>query len=208
MRGVPTVFFICLPLLLFGQDLSIINKELKLSDSLIEPKEVRFYRNSQNTNLTTVLRIYQSESKDWKAEFHEYWSTSVKPTRLKSKKRNLKPKTEIEVVYLKLLLNHILDLPNMNEIDWKFISKGEIVKNKKKINSKGDYKEIYEFKNRTKKVILDGYNFKVQISDYKNNEFSFSNHNEYLKLYPAIDELILYSKITTILSEAFDIWKD
>ncbi|MBC3757018.1 hypothetical protein H7U19_01285 [Hyunsoonleella sp. SJ7] len=192
----------------FSQDVSHINSDLGLLDSLSNSKEVRIYKGFSYLNQTSLLRIYKNSKENWKAEFYEHWSMTNNEKGFKSKKIDLKPKTEIELVYLKLLLNHILDLPNLDDIDWKLTKKGEIVKVKRKINSKGDYKEMFEFKNRTKKVFLDGIFFKVQISDYKTNEFFFSSHKEYLKLYPDIDELILYSEIVNILSEEFGIWKD
>ncbi|MGC6431098.1 MAG: hypothetical protein ACON5F_08655 [Jejuia sp.] len=208
MRIISLIIFQLITYISLGQNISRINKELKLPDSLNNTKEVRFYRGFGTTNNTTLLRIYQNKSKKWKVEFYEHWSMTNNEKGFNLTKKNLNPKTDIALIYAKLKLNYILDLPNMSEISWKFTKKGKIVKEKRKTNSKGDYKEEYIFSGRNKISILDGIGFKVQISDNKTNEFEFSNYEGYLKHFPNVDKLILYSEIVNILSEEFDIWKD
>ncbi|NMH87050.1 hypothetical protein [Flavivirga algicola] len=201
-----TIFYLA-PFIAICQNVSKINKNLELSDSLTFQKEVRLYKRFGVSNYTSVLRIYMDNANEWKAEFYEHWFMTNNEKGFNSKKRHLKPKTDIELIYLNLKLNHILDLPDMNSINWKMVDKGKVITIQRKINNKGDKKINYELEGRKKHNIVDGYVIKVQISDYKNNEFSFSNHIEYLKLYPEIDELIFYSEITNLLSNEFGVWK-
>lgn len=190
-----------------SQNVSTINSHIQLPDSLNQITELRIYNGFGITNHTSILRIYENELNKWNVEFYEYWSNIDDNKDYKVTKKILVPEKDIEFIYLNIVLNHVFNLPSMPEIDWKMIKKGEVIKVKKKINSKGDLQEKYEFKGRLRIGITDGYTCKIQVKNSKRkNTFSFSNIDGYYNYFPEIDELKFYMEIMTIVRNEFNIW--
>lgn len=60
--------------------------------------------------------------------------------------------------------------------------------------------------NRKKVLITDGIGYQVYIKNGKiKNNFSFYNPETYLKYYPAVDELIAYNELLSIINKEFEL---
>lgn len=188
-----------------AQNITEINSDLKLSDSLNYGTEVRIYQGGGITNYSSLFRMFKNKSEKWTAEFYEHYAKVDGIAELRTEKRIMKSENDMEFVFQNLIRSHILDLPSLSEIQWKLVTRGNVEKVKKKYRGK----EIKEYELTNKQVaILDGEGFKVQIKVWnKTNEFEFSNPDGYLSHYPEIDELIYMCEILNTIRNEFGIWK-
>lgn len=188
-----------------AQNISQINSDLNLPDLLNNDVEVRIYQGFGITNYSSLFRMFKNKSEKWTAEFYEHFSKVEGSAELRTEKRSLESKNDMEFVFQNLIRSHILDLPDLSEIRWKLVTRGNVEKVKRIRNGKET--EEYELLNN-KIGILDGESFKIQIkSRNRNNEFEYSNPYGYLKYYPEIDELIYISEILNTIRNEFGIWK-
>ncbi|WP_299611364.1 hypothetical protein [uncultured Aquimarina sp.] len=206
MKNIILFLIPLLSLNFYSQNLSEINSDLNLTDSLTYETEVRIYQGGGITNYSSLLRMFKDKSEKWTAEFHEHYAIVVGQVELRTEKQTLKSKNDMEFVFQNLTRSHILDLPNESEINWKLVTHGNIEKVER--NFRGKKIEEYEFSQK-KIAILDGEGFKIQVTGWgKNNEFEYSNPDGYLKHYPEIDELIYMCEILNIIRHEFGIWKN
>ena len=177
----------------FGQQASMINKELKLNDSLVYSSEIRVYKFLALTEKAEVFQMFDKGSNEWEVNIYSYSKSLNQITKIDNFKfpkatiRTLKAK-EPHLIWLNILLCNVDYLPSMDKIDYKLSNKriesGELVIERPKI--------------------LDGCSYEVYFRNNKiRNHFSFSNAEAYLELYPAIDELILYNKLLLVLKNEF-----
>lgn len=187
-----------------AQNWSVINKDLKIADTLTYPTEIRIYQGGGITNYNSLFRMYEDRSGNWTAEFYEHWSRVEGVATLETKKAILTSKSEMEYVYFNLSRSYIFDLPSRNDIQWKLAQRGEI----KKVERIKRGKIIKEYEMLSKHVMpLDGtvYSFQVK-SPYKVNEFEFGNPEIYRELYPEIDEPKYVCELLEIIRNEFKIW--
>lgn len=190
-----------------AQNISKINKDLKLSDSLIYPTEIRIYNGGGITNYSSVFRMYKTAKNRWKAEFFEHYNEIAGKVKLKTKRKKLAATNDMEYVFKNLLRSYILELPSSDKIQWKLQKRG------KKIIELivGDAKGEVTYQNSKHSVaILDGHSYTVQIQSEtwkKSHTFSYDNPESYLKHFPEIDELIYMNEILDIVKNEFNIWK-
>ena len=188
-----------------AQNTTAINSDLKLSDSLTYETEVRIYQGGGITNYSSLFRMFKNKSNKWTAEFYEHYAKVNGQVELRTKKRTLKSKNDIEFVFQNFVRSHRLDLPSLSEIQWKLVTRGNVEKVKKQYRGK----EIEEYELTNNKIaILDGEGYKIQVKGWNRaNEFEFSNPDGYLKHYPEIDELIYMCEILHTIRTEFGIWK-
>lgn len=188
-----------------AQNITEINSDLKLSDSLTYETEVRIYQGGGITNYSSLFRMFKDKSDKWTAEFYEHYAKVDGKAELRTEKQTLKSENDMEYVFQNFIRSHILDLPNLSEIRWKLVTRGKVEKVKK--IHRGNEIEEYELMNK-QVAILDGEGFKIQVRGWnKTNEFEFSNPDGYLSHYPEIDELIYMCEILNTIRTEFGIWK-
>jgi hypothetical protein len=187
-----------------AQNISEINSDLKLSDSLNYDTEIRIYQGGGITNYSSLFRMFKDKSEKWTAEFYEHY-TELDEGKLRIEKRSLKSENDMEFIFQNFIRSNILDLPNMSQIKWKLTTRGNVEKVTGEF--RGKIIEEYEYE-KGQISILDGEGFKVQAKGYnRTNSFEFSNPDSYLKYYPEIDELIYMCEILNIIRNEFGIWK-
>ena len=204
MKNIQLILLFLFSIGAYSQNISQINVDLKLSDSLTHDSEVRIYQGGGITNYSSLFRLYKQKSGKWKAEFYEHYAKASPQSHLETKMRILTSKDDLEFIFQSLLRSHILDLPNMSEVGWKLNNRGEVEKTKS--SYRGKTTEEYEFLNK-QVSILDGEGFEVQVKAFgKNNHFMYSNPDAYLKYYPEVDELIYMVEILDIIRGEFNLW--
>lgn len=188
-----------------AQNITEINSDLKLSDSLTNETEIRIYQGGGITNYSSLFRMFKDKSEKWTAEFYEHYATISGQAELRTEKQTLTSEKDMEFIFQNFVRSHILDLPSLSEIQWKLVTRGNVEKVKKKYRGK----EIEEYELMNKQIsILDGEGFKVQVKGWnRTNEFEFSNPDGYLKHYPEIDELNYMCEILDLIRTEFHIWK-
>ncbi len=187
-------------------DISKINKDLKLSDSLTYPTEIRIYTGGGITNYSSLFRMYKTEKGKWNADFYEHYDEVIGRAELKTNRKKLTAKNELEFVFKNLVRSYILELPSLDKIQWKLKKRGEInrLKYKRKGKTKVEYETMF-----SEVAILDGETYTIQSkTNKKSHTFTYSNPESYLKHFPEIDELIYMNEILNTLKNEFDIWKD
>lgn len=196
------IFLFCIGV--SAQNISGINSDLKLSDSLTYDYEVRIYQDGGITNYSSLFRMFKDKSEKWTAEFYEHY-VKVGLTELRTEKRILKSENEMEFVFQNFIRSHIIYLPSLSKIKWKLVGRGNVEKVKRVIRGK----EVEEYLLMNTRIeSLDGEVYKVQFrTSDKRNEFEYSNPEEYLKYYPEIDELIYMCEIIDLIRNEFHIWK-
>jgi hypothetical protein len=205
MKNIQILIIFLFSIGISAQNISEINSDLKLSDSLTHETEVRIYQSDGTTNYSSLFRMFKDESKKWTTEFYEHYAKIDDVAELKTKKRELTSKNNLDSIYRSLVRSYILVLPSDSEINWKMISRGTIEKIER--FRKGEKQITYELFNR-KFGILDGEHFKIRVTDWNGkNEFEYSNPDEYLNYYPDIDELIYMCEILNTIRNEFRIWK-
>ena len=188
-----------------AQNISTINSDLKLTDSLTHNTELRIYQGGGTTNYSSLFRMFKDDSKTWTIEFYEHYAKVRGVAKLETKRRELTYKNNLDSIYRSLVRSYILELPSQSEIEWKMISRGSIEKIER--YRKGEKKVTYELFNR-QWGILDGEGFKIQVKDWTGkNEFEYSNPDRYLDYYPDIDELNYMCEILNTIRNEFGIWE-
>jgi hypothetical protein len=188
-----------------AQDVTKVNSDFKLPDSLTYKTEVRIYQSLGTTNYTSLFRMYKDKSKKWKAEFYDHYAKVVGVVELRTEKRTLKSKSDMEFIFQNFNRSHILNLPSSSEIMWKLVNRGDIQKNEK--TRKGKKTIEYTFLNRVV-AFSDGEGFEVQVRlSNRSNKFRYSNPYSSLKYCPNIDELIYMCEILDLVKKEFGIWK-
>lgn len=182
----------------FGQDISEINKVLEISDTLEYQHEIRIYKNYSIGSKIVIFRMFK-EKNDWSANI-SYYDTNLKQiTKIngivfpKENIGKLKP-VDPNLIWLNVLITNVEFLPSMESIEYKLntpyidLDKGENQINRKKV------------------LVTDGIGYQVYIKNGKiKNTFSFYNPETYLKYYPAVDELIAYNELLSIINKEFEL---
>ncbi|HAT65287.1 MAG TPA: hypothetical protein DCS66_11910, partial [Flavobacteriaceae bacterium] len=192
-----------------AQHWSEINSDLGISDTLNNPTEIRIYAGGGITNYTSLFRMYESEPDNWTAEFYEHWSKVDGAMEMKTQKKILNSKSEMEYVYLNLIRSYIFDLPNRSDISWKLMERGKIEKVEQFPKRKGK-EPIMKWEVLGKQsMALDGtgYYF-IAKNPYKSNEFEFGNPFFYKDKYPEIDEPKYVCELIEIVRSEFQIWDE
>jgi hypothetical protein len=205
MRNIQILIVLLFSFGISGQNITGINSDLKLSDSLTYETEVRIYQGGGITNYSSLFRMFKDKSEKWKAEFYEHYAKVDGQVELRIEKQTLTSEKDMEFIFQNFVRSHILDLPSLSEIQWKLVTRGNVEKVKRVIRGK----EIEEYELTNKQiVILDGEGFKVQVKGWnRTNEFEYSNPDGCLKHYPEIDELNYMCEILDLIRTQFHIWK-
>ena len=190
----------------FSQDISKMNADFKLSDSLLYKTEFRIYQDHDITNYSSLLRIYEVDEKQWIAEFYEHYdAVPSSGVEFRTTQKKIKPKRDFEFIETSLERSGILHLTSFDKIRWKFKLRGEI---EKVVGSRRGKTNVYYTYMSQVGVGSDGDSFIIQAKiGSKSNEFSFSNPDSYLKKYPEVDELNYIHEIMKLIREEFQIWK-
>lgn len=186
MKSALTLMLFLLFIGITAQNLSEVNKDLSLPDSLTYKNEIRIYQGGGKVNFVSLFRMFKDESGKWTAEFYENYN----------KKRTLKYKNDLEFIWKNILRTKIEFLPNMNDIFYKLSDRGkvELVGGKYEINQKLI-------------LICDGLGYKVQIkTDNKINTVNYSNPRAYFKHYQEVDELIYFNELLNLIKSEFELW--
>ena len=208
MKSLLLIFSIIQSLCAYSQGISKINLDLNLSDSLSNNTEIRIYQSVGPTNYTSLFRMYELEKDKWTAEFYEHWSKVDGVMEMKSTKKILTSKSEMEYVYLNLCRSYIFELPSGKDIAWKLEERGPIEKVEIYRNKDGTSKEEWMHLG-TRSMQLDGTGYRFQVKNsYKSNEFYFGNPDYYVQKYPEIDEPKYVSELIEIIKNEFGIWQD
>ncbi|SEL53661.1 hypothetical protein SAMN04487910_2750 [Aquimarina amphilecti] len=205
MKNIILFLIPLLSLSLYSQNLTEINYDLNLTDSLTYETEVRIYQGGGITNYSSLFRMFKNKSKKWSAEFYEHYAKVDGQAKLRTEKKTLKSKSDLEFVFQNFVRSHILDLPDMRKIQWKMVKRGNVEKVIDTIRGK-IFEEYLSSERRI--MITDGTGFIVKVKQQEEtNHFEYSNPKSYLKHYPEIDELIYMSEILNIIQNEFGIWK-
>jgi len=198
MRYSVTALLLVLSLSLKGQDVSKVNKNLKLPNTLTHEKELRIYKGFGITNYTSLLRLYQNQNGIWVAEFHEHYARVKNRAKLRIEMHLLNSDQDLEYVWTNFLRSYVLKLPNEDQISWKMGRRGTIEKRR------GRYTYSTE-----ELLILDGTGYSIMVRDEeKENAFYYSNPKSYLKKFPEVDELVFMNEILAIARSTFGIWTE
>jgi hypothetical protein len=191
------IFFFLIILNCFGQEVSEIDKIIRIPENLESQQEIRIYKNYSTSNRIDILRMIKNNENEWivyKFYYSKNFKSVTKIDELRFPKESigkLKPK-DAELIWLNLLMTNIEFLPNMEAIRYKF-GKPHI-----------DFDKGERGISRNKKHILDGTEYKVYVRNGKiENSFSFDNPESYLKHYPTVDELISYNELLSVMKKEF-----
>lgn len=177
----------------FSQNISEINANLKISDSLTNQKEIRIYKKEGTTNYSELLHLY-FENKKWNAIHYKYYASLYENKPPTIEKIKLSTKKDLELLWIQILATNIEFLPNQSEIEYKLRGKLEIDR-----LTNGEYEYSYK-----KTLAIDGTNYLVMVKNYnKRNKVTFDNPESYLKLYPNVDELIDFCNLLKIINSTF-----
>tara|TARA_B100000949_G_scaffold179830_1_gene160945 strand:+ start:55 stop:675 length:621 start_codon:yes stop_codon:yes gene_type:complete len=188
-----------------AQNISKINSDLNISDSLNHEIEIRIYQIGGITNYNSLFRMFKDNSEKWTAKFYEHYSKVDKQSKIRILEKSVKSEHDMDFVYQNLLRSHILELSNLDDIKWKLESRGPVIPFENKVN--GELVKEYGFI-INKSAILDGKTYTIQVKALgKTNSFSYSNPESYFKKYPEVDELIYVCEILDIIKSEFNIWK-
>lgn len=206
MKNIILILISLLSLTLYSQNLSQINADLNLTDSLTYETEVRVYQGGGITNYSSLFRMFKDTSGKWTAEFYEHYAKVAGVVELQTKKQTLKSKNELEFVFENFIRSHIFHLPDMRKIQWKMVKRGDVKKVTDTI--RGKVSEEY-LASKERVMIMDGSGFIVSVKQQeKVNHFQYSNPESYLKHYPENDELIYMCEILNIIRDEFGIWEN
>ena len=188
-----------------AQSRSKINSVFKLSDSLTYESEVRVYRGVGELDHTSLFRMFKDTSGKWTAEFYEPHIKVSGQFNVRIEKPTIQSENDIEFIFQNFLRSHILDLPSSREIQWKLVARGNVEKVKEP--NHGYIIGEYAYMNKVI-LIFDGEGYSVQVkSGDKVNDFYYSNPDQYLEMYPEIDELNYMCEILDLIRSEFHIWR-
>lgn len=181
----------------FGQEVSEINKVLEIPDTLEYQQEIRIYKDCLITNRIDIIRMFRNNNNEWivtKFYYSKDFKDITKIEGILFPKENIgkvKPKNA-HLIWLNLLLCNVEYLPSQRNIDYK-------LKTAKIVSEGGEFGI-----SKNNKKAIDGESYKVFIKNGNiQNEFSFDNPSFYLKFYPAVDELISYNELLSVLENEF-----
>lgn len=181
-----------------AQNVSRINADFNISDSLTMNSEIRIYTVGGITNYSSLFRMYKNNSNIWTSEFYEHYAKVVGQTELSTEMQTLKSKNDMEFVWNCILRTNVEYLPNMSEIKYKMRERGKVEL------VDGDYQLMWK-----SKQIMDGIGYKVQIKTKLGfNEISYENPESYLKHYPEVDELVYFNELLGLIKSEFNIWQN
>ncbi|EDP95210.1 hypothetical protein U8527_13410 [Kordia algicida OT-1] len=210
MKHYPIILLLCY-VGLNAQNISKINKDLKLSNSLTHSTEIRIYRGGGITNYSTLFRMYKTDMNIWKAEFYEHFDEVLGHRGklvLRTKKKKISSKNDMALVYKNLLRSYILELPSIETIQWKLKKRGGI----ERIVYKHKGEKYVEYETVSSQIaFLDGQKYTVQIQSKawkKKHAFTYNNPESHLKHFPEIDEIVYMNEILSTIKNEFDIWKE
>lgn len=197
MRNIKILILFLFSIGISAQNITEINSDLKLSDSLTYKTEIRIYQGGGLNNYSSLFRMYKGKTDKWTAEFYQHYAKVIGQTKLRIEKQTLKSENEMEYVWNSILRTNVEFLPNMSDIKYKMRERGnvELVD--------GEYQLMWK-----SKQIMDGIGYKAQIkTEKKSNDVDYGNPESYLKYYPEVDELIYFNELLDIIKNEFEIWK-
>ena len=158
------------PISIFAQ-IEKFNQILNIQNLPFYENEIRVYKNYSTSTGVEMFRFYLDNEK-WKVDFYEtIASTKDHQYHHRIRKSKLNSAKNLELIWLEILNTDVLHLPQWEDIKYKLRDK--------------EFKyEIIDgeiFANVSNSVIMDGVSYAVQIkSGHKENEFEYSNPEEYL----------------------------
>ncbi|MFH6997662.1 hypothetical protein ACHRVZ_07005 [Flavobacterium sp. FlaQc-57] len=193
------IFFFFIIFNCFGQQVSEINKILRIPNALEFEKEIRIYKDYSTSETIKILRMYDEGKNNWIVQIFWYsksFNSVTKIDQIQFPKENLGKliAKDANLIWLNLLLTNIEFLPSMESIEYKLntpyidLEKGE------------------QIIARRKTSIIDGNGYQVYIRNGKiKNNFSFDNAESYLKYFPKVDELVSYNELLSIFKKEFNL---
>lgn len=178
-----------------AQTVSEINIFIGIPDSLEYASELRIYKRYSTTNGTEIFRIYNN-GKEYKADFYRYYHTVPEYVEKSSfTKTDLKGNLSNEMAWMRIEISGIEHLPEWEMFEYKF-KMPEIV------FSEGSY--VYQ---TTTMAISDGVGYSMFYKSGKvKNHIEYGNPESYLRRFPGVDELEMFSKMLDVVRKDFGIW--
>jgi hypothetical protein len=154
------------------------NKKIRLDqiENSYANVDIRLYQLNSLSNTTTLRRLFLVDT-IWNAVEYDEWNKPVK-----IKKYKLIAVNSFDSIFIKLLSNKVLTLPNQTEIKSKM--QGEI-----EVTAEGD-----TLANVIQVVDGESYTLEIKIAD-KYRIFSFNNPDIYAKFYANVSEFKDYASI-------------
>ncbi|WP_410692565.1 hypothetical protein [Chryseobacterium sp. SIMBA_038] len=171
---------------------------MKIENLKFNTNEIRVYKKYAISTGLELFRFYQDDKENWKAELYKTFVISG----------NKEDKIIVDKTILNSLKNPKLIWAQILDTDVVCLSKWETFKYKLKKHMH-DYEVIDgEVTSSTQTTrIMDGISYTVKIKTGENeNEFSYSNPEDYLKTYPNVDELISFKELLDLLKKDFKIF--
>ncbi len=170
------------------------NQIINIPDSLTNQKEIRIYKFAAITNYSELFRIYQTKDKNWNVEFFKCYRARNKNEKSRFEKIQVSVKTDLDLLWLKILNTDIENLADWDKIKYKLKKKGEITVERR------EYELHWQ-----KVAVMDGEYYEVLIrNENKSNTVSYSNPEIYLQNYPEVDELNSFVELLNLLRGEFD----
>jgi hypothetical protein len=197
MKNSLQILFFLIVSILKGQD---VNKLANISFKLENEKEIRIYKGRGISNGGQIFRVYQGKDKNWKAELIQWFLPARKSEDefeiIPARVIKLTSKTPLELVFL-----------NIEALDIEYLPKEELFEYKKSKNEVVFDKDENDYVLMSRRIsVLDGKDFLVKYkSNKKENEFDYSNPENYLNKYPGIDEYESFMKILKYVEDSFNI---
>ena len=145
--------------------------------------DIRLYRLHSLSNTKTLRRLFLVDT-TWNAVEYDEWNKPVK-----IKKYMLKPKTNFDSLFLKLLSHNILTLPNQSEL-----------KNKLEQNSETTIEGERTITRMIMVVDGDLFTVEMKIAD-KFRVIKFDNPKIYFNYYPTVPEFSDYLNIVETMNK-------
>jgi hypothetical protein len=197
MKHLFVIYFISSFLTLAAQDITKINIELEIPDSLSKAKELRIYKYLYLSQSVDVLRLYQQHDNLFMVECYRY-KKHPKTDSLDHKMLKLTKDSFDNLIWLKIDQSHILNLPNMDDIRYKLHGKVEIS------NENGFYEVSKDMI-----TISDGVGYRVLIKDEKDkNDVYYDNPESYYTHYPFVDELDYFTRLLDLIRLEIGVWRE
>jgi hypothetical protein len=106
MKNIQILIIFLFSIAISEQNITDINSDLKLSDSLTYETEVRIYQGGGITNYSSLFRMFKDKSEKWTAEFYEHYAKVNGQAELRTEKQTLHRK-KIWSIYFKILFGVI-----------------------------------------------------------------------------------------------------
>ncbi len=196
MKFFKIIFTLFFAISIKGQSLDGLTN---LSAEIENKREIRIYKDRGITNSGIVFRIYE-ENKKWEAELIQWFLpkqisedefTMVAPIITKLHSNN-----KLDKIFLNIEAKNIKYFPKEESFEYKK-SKNQVVFD----DEENDFVIIKNNANFT-----DGHIYSVQYkSGDQINNFTYSNPESFLKIYPEIDELNYFVEILNYIRKEFNI---